>query len=84
MMTSQIVNHKINLKQVRVSELCKLQKILVISVCDIQSTVIGIGTYMIRWLIVHQLLDHGLNNRVELALNVGIVDLPAHLILIST
>ena len=62
MMTSQIVNHKINLKQVSVSELCKLQKILVISVRDIQSTVIGIGTYMISWLIVHQLLNHWLNN----------------------
>ena len=40
------------------------------------------GTYMIIGLLAHELLDHGLNDGVELALNVCIVDVSAHLILI--
>ena len=40
-------------------------------------------TYMIGGLLTHELLDHGLNDRIELGLDIRVVEVPAHLILIS-
>ncbi len=40
-------------------------------------------TYMIGGLLTHELLDHGLNDGIELGLDICVVGVPAHLILIS-
>jgi hypothetical protein len=39
-------------------------------------------SYVVLGLILKKLLDHGLNDVVKLALNVGIVELAAHLVFI--
>ena len=43
----------------------------------------GSASYMISWLFTHELLDHGLNDGIELGLDIRVVEVPAHLILIS-
>ena len=43
----------------------------------------GVVSYMIGWLLTHELLYHRLNDRIELGLDICVVEVPAHLILIS-
>jgi hypothetical protein len=44
---------------------------------------ISVVSYMIGGLLVHELLDHRLNDRIELGLDICVVEVLAHLILIS-
>jgi hypothetical protein len=44
---------------------------------------ISVVSYMIDGLLVHELLDHRLNDRIELGLDICVVEVLAHLILIS-
>ena len=43
----------------------------------------SVVSYMIGGLLVHELLDHRLNDRIELGLDICVVEVLAHLILIS-
>ena len=43
----------------------------------------SVVSYMIGGLLVHELLDHWLNDRIELGLDICVVEVLAHLILIS-
>lgn len=44
---------------------------------------ISVVSYMIGGLLTHELLDHRLNDRIELGLDICVVEVLAHLILIS-
>ena len=44
---------------------------------------ISVFSYMIGGLLVHELLDHRLNDRIELGLDICVIEVLAHLILIS-
>ena len=44
---------------------------------------ISVVSYMIGGLLVHELLDHRLNDRIEPGLDICVIEVLAHLILIS-